>query len=161
MFLRKYRNEKIRADTGKRLGRRINNNLFPDTVALHDAQSRGTDKNSVAGDPVFVNPANGDYTVALNSPALTLGFKNFPMNEFGVQNPSLKKISQHPQIPVLITDAGLADKSVPVSFLGGMIKSVDGLGDRSAYGLPDETGVIILSVENNSLLVRSGCKAKM
>ncbi|MBX2922599.1 MAG: PDZ domain-containing protein [Chitinophagaceae bacterium] len=141
-------------------GRKIDNNLFPDTAALHDAQSRGTDKNSIAGDPLFVNPANGDYTVSPNSPALALGFKNFPMNEFGVQKPSLKKISQQPQIPVLITDAGLADKSIAVSFLGGMIKSVDGLGDRSAYGLPDETGVIILSVENNSLLAQSGLQSK-
>ncbi|MCO5241746.1 MAG: right-handed parallel beta-helix repeat-containing protein [Chitinophagaceae bacterium] len=141
-------------------GSRINNNLFPDTTALHDAQSRGTDPNSIAGDPLFVNPANGDYTVASNSPALTLGFKNFPMNEFGVQKPSLKNIARQPQIPVLITDAGLADKSVAVSFLGGMIKSVDGLGDRSAYGLPDETGVIILSIENNSLLARSGLQSK-
>lgn len=141
-------------------GSRINNNLFPDTTALHDAQSRGTDPNSIAGDPLFVNPANGDYTVAPNSPALTLGFKNFPMNEFGVQKPSLKNIARQPQIPVLINDAGLADKSVAVSFLGGMIKSVDGLGDRSAYGLPDETGVIILSIENNSLLTRSGLQSK-
>ncbi|MFT3949834.1 MAG: PDZ domain-containing protein [Agriterribacter sp.] len=141
-------------------GSRINHNLFPDTAALHDAQSRGTDKNSIAGDPLFVNPAHGDYTVAPNSPALALGFKNFPMNAFGVQKPSLKKISLQPQIPVLITDAGLADKSVAVSFLGGMIKSVDGLGDRSAYGLPDETGVIILSVENNSPLAQSGLQNK-
>ncbi|MBX3255198.1 MAG: PDZ domain-containing protein [Chitinophagaceae bacterium] len=141
-------------------GGRINNNLFPDTAALHDAQSRGTDKNSIAGDPLFVNPTNGDYTVAPNSPALKLGFKNFPMNEFGVQKPSLKKIAQQPQIPVLITDAGLADKSVPVVFLGGSIKSVDGLGDRSAYGLPDETGVIILSAGNNSLLAQSALQDK-
>lgn len=141
-------------------GSRINNNLFPDTAALYDAQSRGTDKNSIAGDPLFINPANGDYTVASNSPALKSGFKNFPMSGFGVQKPSLKKIAQQPQIPVLITDAGLADKTVAVSFLGGMIKSVDGLGDRSAYGLPDETGVIILSVENNSLIAQSGLQIK-
>ncbi|MBX3241834.1 MAG: PDZ domain-containing protein [Chitinophagaceae bacterium] len=141
-------------------GNRIDNNLFPDTIALHDAQSRGTDKNSLAGDPMFVNPSKGDYTVLPASPALKVGFKNFPMNEFGVQKPSLKRIAQHPQIPVLITDAGLADKSVPVAFLGGSIKSVDGLGDRSAYGLPDESGVIILSAGNNSLLAQSGLQDK-
>lgn len=139
-------------------GNTINYNLFPDTSALYDAQLRGTDKNSLAGDPMFADPANGNYTVAPNSPALTLGFKNFPMNRFGVQNPSLKKIAQQPQIPVLITDAGLSDKSVSVSFLGGVIKSVDGPGDRSAYGLPDESGVVILSAGNNSLLAQSGLR---
>ncbi|MGN6492666.1 MAG: right-handed parallel beta-helix repeat-containing protein [Agriterribacter sp.] len=141
-------------------GKKIDNNLFLDTAALHDAQSRGTDEHSLAGDPMFVNPAKGDYTVAATSPALKTGFKNFAMDEFGVQKPSLKKIAQQPQIPVLITDAGLADKSVPVSFLGGSVKSVDGLGDRSAYGLPDETGVIILSAPDNSLLFLSGLQNK-
>lgn len=139
-------------------GSNIDNNLFPDTIALHDAQSGGTDANSIAGDPMFVNPAKGDYTVPPGSPALKTGFKNFPMNEFGVQKPSLKKIAQQPQIPVLITDTGLSDKSVSISFSGGIIKSINGSGDRSAYGLPDETGVVILTTGNNSLLKQSGLR---
>ena len=137
-------------------GKSIDYNLFPDTAALHDAQRSGTDKHSLAGDPLFTDPAKGDYTVAANSPALKTGFRNFPMNAFGVKKPALKKIALQPQFPVLITDAGLEDKSVAVSFLGGTIKSVDGLGDRSAYGLPDEGGVIILSAGHNSLLSLSG-----
>ena len=82
------------------------------------------------------------------------------MDAFGVKKPSLKRIALQPQIPVLITDAGLEDKSVEVSFLGGSVKSVDGLGDRSAYGLPDETGVIVMSAEDNSLLSLSGLRNK-
>ncbi|MBN8786301.1 MAG: PDZ domain-containing protein [Terrimonas sp.] len=141
-------------------GNKINHNLFPDTAALDDAQLHGTDSNSIAGDPLFINPAKGDYTVAAGSPALKTGFKNFEMHVFGVQKASLKKIAQQPQIPVLINDAGLSDKSVAVTFLGGTIKSVDGLGDRSAYGLPDETGVVILSAGNNTLLSLSGLQDK-
>ncbi|MGC4235696.1 MAG: PDZ domain-containing protein [Niabella sp.] len=137
-------------------GSKIDNNLFPDTAALHDARSRGTDRHSMAGDPMFVNPAKGDYTVAPASPALKAGFKNFSMDQFGVQKSALKKIAKQPAIPVLISDAGLADKSVSVAFLGGTIKSVDGLGDRSAYGLPDETGVVVLSAGSGSLLTQSG-----
>jgi hypothetical protein len=141
-------------------GKRIDYNLFPDTTALNDAKSNGTDKNSLAGDPLFVDPEKGDYTVAASSPALKTGFKNFPMDAFGVKKPSLKKIALQPQIPVLITDAGLEDKSVEVSFLGGSVKSVDGLGDRSAYGLPDEAGVIVISAGDNSLLSLSGLQNK-
>jgi hypothetical protein len=141
-------------------GKRIDYNLFPDTTALNDAKSNGTDKNSLAGDPLFVDPEKGDYRVAANSPALKTGFKNFPMDAFGVKKPSLKKIALQPQIPVLITDAGLEDKSVEVSFLGGSVKSVDGLGDRSAYGLPDEAGVIVISAGDNSLLSLSGLQNK-
>ena len=41
------------------------------------------DEHSVTADPLFVNPAEGDYRVKDGSPALTLGFKNFDMNNFG------------------------------------------------------------------------------
>lgn len=78
------------------------------------------------------------------------------MDKFGVQKPTLKKIALLPQFPLLISDKGLVNKSTAVSFLGGTIKSVDGLGDRSAYGLPDESGVIILSIGENSILALSG-----
>jgi hypothetical protein len=137
-------------------GNRIDYNLFADEVALHDAQKNGTDKNSVAGDALFVNPQAGDYSVVQNSPALKVRFKNFPMDEFGVQKPALKKIAQHAPIPVLTGITSSQNKSALISFLGGTIKSVEGLGERSAYGLPSEEGVIIVSAGNNSLLSKSG-----
>lgn len=141
-------------------GSRIDHNLFPDTVALHDAQRRGTDRHSRAGDPMFVNAAKGDYTVMPGSPALALGFKNFPMDEFGVRKQSLREIAERPAIPLLITDERLTNKAASIEFLGGVVKSVDGPGDRSAYGLADETGVIVLSAGENSLLGASGLRPK-
>jgi len=51
-------------------------------------KSAGLDAHSVVADPMFVDPSKGDYTVKDGSPALTLGFKNFPMTGFGVvKNP--------------------------------------------------------------------------
>lgn len=41
------------------------------------------DQHSVTADPQFVNSAKGDYSVKPGSPALALGFKNFPMDQFG------------------------------------------------------------------------------
>ena len=41
------------------------------------------DEHSVTADPQFVAPSRGDYSVKAGSPALTLGFKNFPMDQFG------------------------------------------------------------------------------
>ncbi|MRI01305.1 hypothetical protein GH721_12255 [Kriegella sp. EG-1] len=43
----------------------------------------GYDNHSKIDNPLFVDPKNGDYSVAANSPALKLGFKNFSMNDFG------------------------------------------------------------------------------
>ena len=50
-------------------------------------------------DAEFVDPANGDYRVKDGSPALALGFVNFPMDQFGVQKPELKAIARVPQLP--------------------------------------------------------------
>jgi hypothetical protein len=47
-------------------------------------KAAGLDANSVVADPMFTSPTTGDYTVKDGSPALTLGFKNFPMTGFGV-----------------------------------------------------------------------------
>jgi hypothetical protein len=63
---------------------RFDFNLF---AALHRL---GLDEHSLTADPQFVNPAAGDYRVRPGSPAETLGFKNFPMDRFGVVSPQLK-----------------------------------------------------------------------
>jgi hypothetical protein len=46
-------------------------------------KAAGLDANSVVADPMFTDSAKGDYTVKDGSPALTLGFKNFPVTGFG------------------------------------------------------------------------------
>ena len=40
-----------------------------------------------------------------DSPALKLGFVNFPMDQFGVQKPELKKIARTPDMPKIFTAA--------------------------------------------------------
>jgi hypothetical protein len=48
-----------------------------------------------------------------------------------------------------------------ISFLNATIKSVEGLGERSAFGLPDENGGIIIKLEANSPLKKQGYRKKM
>ncbi|SDM04528.1 PDZ domain-containing protein [Siphonobacter aquaeclarae] len=139
-------------------GPHIDFNLFPDTSALAAARQSGTDAHSAAGDPQFVAAATGDYRVKDTSPALALGFRNFPMDDFGVVSADLKKMAAKPAIPQPISMQSLASRSARAAFLGGKVKNVEGLGERSAYGLPDETGVIV--VETGGLLATSGILAK-
>ncbi len=54
------------------------------------------DDHSLQGDALFVDDATGDYRVKANSPALSLGFVNFSMNDFGVQSPKLEAQSHCP-----------------------------------------------------------------
>jgi hypothetical protein len=141
-------------------GKRIDYNVFFNAADLGLARNSGTDRHSVSGDVRFKNADKGDYTLMPNSPALSVGFKNIPMNQFGVQKISLKKIALQPEISPLQRMSGSADGFAVVPFLGGEIKSVNGLGDRSVYGLPDEKGVIIVRAGKNSLLSQSGLQEK-
>lgn len=45
-------------------------------------EQSGRDGNSIVADAQFVDAAKGDYRVKEGSPALALGFKNFPMDQF-------------------------------------------------------------------------------
>ena len=140
-------------------GMAVDSNFFPDSDALKRAQENGTDRHSIAGDPEFVNPAAGDFTVKVHAAVFRTGFQNFPMI-FGVQKAALRKIAQQPSVPVLTDSGSITGKSTITDFLGGTVKSVEGLGDRSAYGLPDETGVVIITVPGKSLLALSGLQEK-
>ena len=53
-------------------------------------QSIGQDVNSVTNNPLFNNPATGDYTLATNSPALSLGFVQIPVSSTGPYQDSLR-----------------------------------------------------------------------
>jgi hypothetical protein len=77
-------------------GKAVDYNLFPDDKALMGSQKNGIDAHSLAGDPQFINPATGDYRVKETSPALKLGFKNFPMDQFGVTSQRLKAEARTP-----------------------------------------------------------------
>jgi hypothetical protein len=60
------------------------------SIPWNEWNSRGMDAHSVTADPMFTNTSKvwpnyvGDYSVKSGSPALGLGFRNFPMDSFGV-----------------------------------------------------------------------------
>jgi hypothetical protein len=56
-----------------------------ETYMLEEWRMLGWDLNSSYGDPLFIDPMNGDFRVSEESPAITLGFKNFDMHLFGLK----------------------------------------------------------------------------
>ena len=65
------------------------------------AEQSKRDAHSIIADAMFVDAATGDFRVKEGSPALALGFKNFAMDQFGVQKPALKAIARTPTMPKL------------------------------------------------------------
>ncbi|MCY2995286.1 MAG: PDZ domain-containing protein [Planctomycetota bacterium] len=129
----------------------------PARPATKLAEQSQRDAHSIVADALFVDPASGDFRVKDDSPALTLGFVNFPMDQFGVQKPELKAIARTPELPQLT--APTTDRPVfkRPNYLGqAQVRDISGLGDRSAYGLPDETGVLLLNVPAGSPAAKAG-----
>ena len=120
----------------------------------------GRDEHSSIDDLHFVDPSRGDYRVQDGSSALALGFKNFPMDRFGVRRPELKALARTPVLPVpraaAIVEARPA-QSMP--WQGATLREVVGPGEVSAAGLPGEVGVKVESVSANSNLAGAGLKA--
>ena len=53
---------------------------------LEKQQRDGIDAHSLAVDPLFVDPANGDFRLSPDSPALNLDFVPFDMSKVGLLN---------------------------------------------------------------------------
>lgn len=136
-------------------GKQVDSNFFIQKTALIAAQKNNTDLHSLQGDPLFVNDGSGNYTVKPGSKALTIGFKNFPMNEFGVVSPALKQKALKPAITGIRT-LGAEKKGASIEWLGATIKNIETLGEQSASGLPDKEGVLIVKVAAGSLAEKSG-----
>jgi hypothetical protein len=106
----------------------------------------GRDTHSIVADALFVNPAKGDYRVKEGSPALALGFVNFPMDQFGVTKPELKAIARTPQFPAAnSTPAPSRSRDGTLkSWLGATVRNIRDEGEMSAFGLPGAKGILVL-----------------
>ena len=160
-FIARYRPAGGMPDTawGKEMDFNLVHKVSADATAATGLQEQSKrDEHSIIADAGFLNPSEGDYRVSDDSPALILGFKNFPMDQFGVVKPELRKIARIPKLPGEISAAvGTPERNGSIlKWCGADIRNVAGLGDRSAYGLEDESGVIVLDVATGSIAVVSG-----
>jgi len=142
-------------------GAEVDENLF--TTSEDDRRqfaAKGCDANSLVGDALFVNAAAGDFRVQPGSPAITLGFENFPMTEFGVQSPRLKALARTPEIsiPTPVADPRPA-ATMQASWLGATVRELIG-EEYSVVGVArDAHGVFLAEVPGNSAAFAAGLRA--
>ncbi|MBN1417944.1 MAG: PDZ domain-containing protein, partial [Planctomycetes bacterium] len=145
-------------------GKEIDFNLFRSEADLERSRGMGMDEHGAAGDPMFVDPRAGDYRVKDGSPALKLGFRNFPMDRFGVRKPELRKIARAPRLPGGPDDtrgAGTPAGMVVVHYWQqARLKDLEG-EEYSAFGVSkDAGGVAVQSAPPASPAARDGFKAR-
>ncbi|MBL9126864.1 MAG: PDZ domain-containing protein [Verrucomicrobiales bacterium] len=121
----------------------------------------GRDERSIVADARFVDPAAGDYRVRDDSPALGLGFRNFPMDRFGVRPPALRALARTPALPGAPKDATApkhADAARAV-WMGAVLQSLATPEQASAVGVGLELGgVLVVDVEPGSRAERLGLR---
>jgi hypothetical protein len=139
----------------KKWGERVDSNFFPDADALKAAQANGTDRHSLYGNPQFINFATGDYRVKPGSGALKAGFRNFPMDQFGVRIKRLRAKAAPAPLPATLFSQQ-SGQQAGISWKGATVKNIEGLGERSATGLPDEKGAYFVTVPAGSEAEKMG-----
>ncbi|MGJ8737183.1 right-handed parallel beta-helix repeat-containing protein [Zobellia laminariae] len=142
-------------------GKELDYNLFPNEVSMMKSRLYDRDLNSAYGDPLFKDPAHLDFSVLENSPAFKIGFKNFPMDKFGVQKAELKALAKTPEVPNLNEKTKEGAETAPVmTWLRNKLKNVSSKEEQSAYGLNTAEGVIVLNVwEQSPAVLNKGLKA--
>ncbi|TKG97328.1 PDZ domain-containing protein [Puteibacter caeruleilacunae] len=137
-------------------GEVLDSNLFATSeVDRMKFAINGCDAHSLVGNPMFTNTNEGNYAVKENSPAVKMGFKNFPMDQFGVVSEKLRKIAKQPEIPVIASANGVAAGKIH-QWYGAKVKNIETLGEQSAAGLSSISGVALLEVTKKSALADKG-----
>jgi hypothetical protein len=126
--------------------------------ATEPQRQSGRDEHSIYVDPMFVDPAHGDYRVKRGSPALRLGFKNFSMDQFGVQKPGLKAIALSPVLPAWggVQPETTSRDQTPLDWEGITVRNVKDENEMSVYGTPGVTGVVVTRIGPSSGFAKSG-----
>ncbi len=144
----------------KKWGKEVDHNFFTTSEADRmKFADRDCDANSLSGDPMFVDPAKGDFRVEDGSPVLTLGFVNFPMNQFGVTSPRLRAIAKVPEIPAISAGGAEPKRAAKGTEWRGAKLRVLQEGEFSAVGVPaDAKGVLVTDVAKDSPAFQDGVR---
>jgi len=113
----------------------------------------GYDTRSLMGDAQFKDPVNQDWSLLPGSPAITkLGFKPFPLDQFGVQHPRLKAaaMSAYADYHTVAVAAGPRDGTI-LAFMGGKVKNLEA-SEKDRLGLTAVTGVLVVEAPPGSAL---------
>ncbi len=140
-------------------GMTLDDNLFTSASALSAAHGDGVDAHSASGSAGYVDPTNGNYQLGSSSAATALGIQSLPADSYGVSSLSLRAQARTPFFGNSTgADAGTRDPT-PQTWRGAQVKNLIGLDERSATGMGDDVGVLVVSVPAQSQAATDGLHA--
>ena len=164
IFMASHRGARMPSEIAR--GKRVDGNMFysPNNGIKDQFVQFGWDVNSIAADPMFVDPASGDFRVKEGSPAFEIGFQNFRMDQFGVKKAALKAIAKTPIIPALHEEQQHSLPAKPPApfdmfWLGAKLNQPKG-DEYSAFGVsPQVGGVALADIAKSSEAAEHGLKS--
>lgn len=150
-----------KAEDKNKWSKEIDRNLFTTSEADRiKFAANGCDAHSLVGDPMFIDPAKGDYRVKAGSPALQLGFKNFPMDQFGVTLPRLKAIARTPDFPKIEQPQVSASPAKKFhDWQGAKVRELEEMEFSALQISEGEKGVVVETCPADSPAYKMGLRA--
>ena len=154
--------QKIGVEELDRLGWQMDANFFACSESdMRQNEKQGCDTGSLCGNPLFVDPAQGDYRVQAASDALRLGFSNFRMDDFGVVSPRLKAMARVPEMPIYEYVAAATSEERPTYRWNDIVLDrVEG-DALSAYGVDlSIVGLAVVSLGDDGIEEKCGLRKR-
>ena len=129
-----------------------------DPMTFEEWKGKGFDTHSLFADPLFIDPSNGNYQVKFDSPAIKLGFKNFPMNRFGVLKPEfqIEAAKESCAFQPAPTIQETSPSSESFTWMGAKVKNLTTEAEMSAAGIGRKSGVLFLEIPPESPAAQTG-----
>jgi len=141
-------------------GDTVNYNFFTNEVALKESRAYGVEANGLSTDVQFLEANSGDFRLAQSSIFIAKGFVNFDMDTFGVQSDRLKALTVEPKIPIIVDKKAVPQlRAKQNEWLGAKVKDIETLGEQSAAGLNEKSGVLVTEVPENLPLYKAGLRS--
>ena len=158
IFMAPYNESSI----GEWWGKEMDYNFFhwpeqPEGPALELSYGHARDKHSIQGNAQFVDIEKLDFRVKESSPALKLGFKNFPMTGFGVLKAAFKDEALKPEMEEYIPYVPSVTQEV--EWYGATLKNLVTIDEASSVGFlysEDPAGILFKACPEDSPAYKIG-----
>ncbi|QZT36401.1 PDZ domain-containing protein [Halosquirtibacter xylanolyticus] len=144
IFMSKHKDIRLQA-----WGDYVDKNIYTDKSMLVINKTKGVDNNSGYSDDIRHAIEKKVFNFDQNL-LLDFNFINFDTQHFGVTDPKLKELAKKPNISIIVRTEQLSNDMVFYNWKGAKVKQVTSLAERSAAGLPNSKGIIIVSIKKES-----------